>query len=86
MSSNIDAGSWTTEIGDQGPGLDIDQLPRMFDRFQRFGRVAEDDRGTGLGLAICRSIVDLHGGTIEVSRQTQGTGLRVAVTLDRTPR
>jgi signal transduction histidine kinase len=49
-------------VGDTGPGIDPDHLPKIFDRFwqaDRGGRV-----GTGLGLTIAKGIVDAHGGTI----------------------
>jgi len=58
----------TVEVRDTGPGIDPDDLPRIFDRFYR----GEKSRGAaathaGLGLAIVKRIIDLHGGTIEAS-------------------
>jgi len=85
MSSRFEPQSWVVEICDEGPGLEPDQLAQMFDRFKQFGSASANDQGTGLGLAICRSIVDLHGGRIAVSRRSDGTGLRVAVTIDQMP-
>ncbi|MEO6248722.1 MAG: ATP-binding protein [Sphingomicrobium sp.] len=85
MSSRLEDRAWTVEICDDGPGLEPHQLNQMFDRFKQFGTHSANEQGTGLGLAICRSIVDLHGGRIAVSRRSDGLGLRVAVTLDHTP-
>lgn len=49
-------------IEDHGPGIDPDQLERIFEKFVR-GR-AGDVTGTGLGLYISRRIVDAHEGRI----------------------
>jgi signal transduction histidine kinase len=49
-------------VEDHGPGIDPEQLERIFDRFVR-GR-AEAVTGTGLGLYISRRIVDAHEGRI----------------------
>lgn len=52
-------------VADRGPGLDADELQRVFDKFYRSSRVASDrGRGAGLGLAICQAIVQAHGGRI----------------------
>lgn len=53
-------------IKNQGPSLSPEQLSRLFDRFYRTdaSRQRMED-GTGLGLAITKSILDLHGATIE---------------------
>ncbi|MEO6447017.1 MAG: PAS domain-containing sensor histidine kinase [Gemmatimonadaceae bacterium] len=50
-------------VSDTGRGIDVDHLPRLFDRFWQ---VRRDDttKGSGLGLAIAKGIVEAHGGTI----------------------
>jgi two-component system sensor histidine kinase MtrB len=54
-------------VTDDGPGIPEDQLERIFERFTR-GDAGLTQRvgGTGLGLAIAKSLVELHGGTIDV--------------------
>ena len=64
----------TIEVRDSGPGIPADELPRIFERFYR-GTNTGDARasGSGLGLAIVRSIVEMHGGSVEVE-STIGNG------------
>lgn len=45
-------------ISDTGPGIAEEDLPMIFDRFQRGDQMHK--KGTGLGLAIVKSILDLH--------------------------
>ncbi len=63
------AGRLSVRITDTGPGIPPDALPNVFERFYRVdrgrGRGAGGD-GTGLGLAVARSIVEAHGGAIQV--------------------
>ena len=68
-------------MSDDGPGMPKDQLDHIFDRFTR-GDAGLTQRvgGTGLGLAISKSLVELHGGTIEVS-STPGRGSTFRVRL-----
>ena len=74
------------EVSDTGVGIDPAELPHIFERFYR-GSQANEARGSGsgLGLAIVHSIVDMHGGTIEVESRV-GSGSRFIVTLPRDPR
>ena len=46
---------------DSGPGIPDDVLPKIFDHL-----FTTKQEGTGLGLGICKSIVEQHGGTINV--------------------
>jgi signal transduction histidine kinase len=70
-------------VSDSGIGIPENQLDRIFERFyqvdqslvRRFG-------GTGLGLALCKSIVDVHGGSIEVESAV-GEGSTFTVRLPR---
>jgi signal transduction histidine kinase len=61
-------------VSDNGPGIPENQLDHIFERFVR-GDAGLTQRvgGTGLGLAISKSLVELHGGTIE-AESTQGEG------------
>jgi two-component system, OmpR family, sensor histidine kinase BaeS len=61
-------------VSDNGPGIPPDQLEHIFERFVR-GEAGLTQRvgGSGLGLAISKSLVELHGGRLEVD-STVGVG------------
>jgi PAS domain S-box-containing protein len=74
----------TVNVADEGRGIPQDQLDKVFDRFKQVR--LEDGRaqkGTGLGLSICKSIVELHMGTIGV-RSVEGAGSTFWFTLPAT--
>ncbi|MGZ3602390.1 MAG: ATP-binding protein, partial [Ktedonobacterales bacterium] len=64
-------------IGDDGPGIEPDELPHLFERFYR-ARLGKQlhAQGTGLGLAICKAFVEAHGGTITAQSGPDGTTMR----------
>jgi signal transduction histidine kinase/ActR/RegA family two-component response regulator len=64
-------------VSDTGRGMTAEDREQVFERFYRGGD-GGGPSGTGLGLSIVRSMVDLHGGTIEVdSEPGRGTTFRV---------
>jgi heavy metal sensor kinase len=68
-------------VSDPGPGISIDDLPHVFERFYRGDKSRAVSNGNaGLGLAISKAIVEAHGGTIEVSSRA-GTGTTFTVRL-----
>jgi two-component system sensor histidine kinase MtrB len=74
------------EVTDTGVGIDPAELPHIFERFYRGSRANEArGSGSGLGLAIVRSIVDMHGGTVEVETGPE-RGSRFTVHLPSDPR
>jgi signal transduction histidine kinase len=71
------------EVRDTGPGIRPEELPRIFDRFYRGTNTGEARAsGSGLGLAIARSIVDMHGGRIDVA-SVVGEGTVFTIELPR---
>jgi two-component system sensor histidine kinase KdpD len=61
------------EVIDNGTGIPKEILPHIFDRFFTDGnKVSDSRRGVGLGLAICKSIVEAHGGRINVINKKHG--------------
>jgi signal transduction histidine kinase len=65
-------------VGDTGPGIPAEELPRVFERFYT-GRAGKGG-GIGLGLAISRQIARAHGGDI-VAHSATGAGSVFVVTL-----
>ena len=73
------------EVSDNGEGIPPEALPHLFDRFWQAD--SSDRRrhgGLGLGLAIVRSIVEMHGGTVQATSPGPGRGATFAVTLPLT--
>jgi signal transduction histidine kinase/CheY-like chemotaxis protein len=68
-------------VHDSGIGMSAETQRRLFEPFQQ-GESETSRRygGTGLGLAISRQLIELMGGTIQIT-STQGLGTRVEVTL-----
>ncbi len=61
--------SIAVSIADRGIGIDPSEQSLMFERFYRARSQSEGTGGTGMGLAISRSIIEAHGGHIDVTRQ-----------------
>jgi two-component system sensor histidine kinase MprB len=59
------------EVHDHGPGIDVEDLPNVFDRFYR-STAARTEPGSGLGLAIVKQVVDRHGGRVWAGNDPTG--------------
>jgi two-component system heavy metal sensor histidine kinase CusS len=75
--------STRVEVADTGCGIPAAHLTHVFDRFYRADPTRLSRNGSvGLGLAIVRSIMDLHGGTVEIASEV-GRGTRVIMIFPR---
>lgn len=79
VSAEQGADGWTVSVSDNGIGIPVEEMQRLFVPFQRL-QGAQRFSGTGLGLATCRKIVLHHGGRIWAeSAPGQGTTFRFTI-------
>jgi two-component system CheB/CheR fusion protein len=70
------------KIEDEGIGISSELLPKVFDLFvQGTHGTKVSSGGLGIGLALVRRLVQLHGGTVEVSTRGPGRGTIFTVRL-----
>jgi len=68
-------------IADDGIGIaaeDLEKIGRPFEQVE--SQITKSRQGSGLGLAISRSLIELHGGVLDIE-STVGTGTKVVFTL-----
>ena len=72
-------------VADTGVGIDPQQLPHIFEPFQRIdAHRSRKHGGSGLGLSICKLIVEHHGGQVTItSRPGAGTSVTIRLPADR---
>jgi len=71
-------------VRDTGIGIPAEHLPRLGRPFEQIdSALNRRHQGSGLGLALCKSLVELHGGSLSIS-STPGVGTTVTVTLPLT--
>jgi signal transduction histidine kinase len=74
-------------VEDTGPGIPVEHLPRIFDRFYKVDASRTGTpvpSGSGLGLSIVQTIVARHGGTVVASNRA-GRGARFEIILPPPP-
>ena len=76
----VPGGGVEIAVADDGPGIDPEDLPRVFERLYTSRRQPGRKVGTGLGLAIVRELVTAMGGRVDVGPTGEG-GTRFVVAL-----
>lgn len=74
-------GTVVIEVRDEGAGIPLDDLERIFDKFYRVRSGDRQRAGTGLGLAICRGFIEAQGGTIGAANRTDRSGAVFTIRL-----
>jgi len=78
-------GEVTVSVKDHGVGIAPEDLPRLFQRYERIdSKTGHKISGTGLGLVIARQIVEMHGGRIWGGRNQEG-GSEFAFVIPQVP-
>jgi PAS domain S-box-containing protein len=82
LSAQREGDSVTLSVRDTGIGIASDMLPHVFDMFTQADRSpgrAKD--GLGIGLTLVRSLVQMHGGSVEARSEGLGKGSELIVRL-----
>ena len=91
LSGQIENGTLSLSIRDDGIGIPAESLTRIFKMFSQVeGAGARSDGGLGIGLALVNGLIELHGGTVEAKSEGLGRGsefiVKLPVTFDSTMR
>jgi PAS domain S-box-containing protein len=82
IRADLDGAHVVLRVRDTGEGISREQLPRLFQMFSQAGSALEHTKGgLGIGLSLARSLVELHGGTIEAHSDGPGKGSEFVVRL-----
>lgn len=80
-----DGGTALVRVEDDGEGIELGDLQRVFERFHRGESARAAGTGTGLGLAIVRELVHAHGGGVQAETDP-GSGARLTVRIPASAR
>jgi PAS domain S-box-containing protein len=79
-------GRVVVSVQDNGSGISPEMLRKVFDLFYQGERgVDRAEGGLGIGLALVRSLVTLHGGSVDAFSEGQGKGSKFVVKLPGSP-
>jgi two-component system sensor histidine kinase KdpD len=81
ISGRRENGTVVIAVLDEGPGIPVDDLERIFDKFYRVRSGDRQRAGTGLGLAICRGFIEAQGGTIVAANRADRSGAIFTIRL-----
>jgi len=83
LSADGDKKQAVIRIQDNGSGIGEEDLPRVFNRFDRVAEAGvRGEAALGLGLPLTRQFVEAHGGTVELESK-KGKGTTVTLTIPR---
>jgi two-component system sensor histidine kinase KdpD len=80
LSVKADDGALILVVADRGPGIPLQSLPHLFEKFYRAPNARTG--GTGLGLSLVKGFVEAHGGRVEArNRPTGGAAFTIRLPL-----
>ena len=83
LTADGDAENAIIRIADNGSGIAPEDMPRVFDRFDRVVEAGvRGEAALGLGLPLTRQFIEAHGGTVELQSK-KGKGTTVTLTIPR---
>lgn len=86
VGARRDGDAAVISVRDTGIGIAADLLPRVFDLFRQGARTLHRaEGGLGIGLTLVRSIVELHGGSVEARSPGLDLGAEFLIRLPALP-
>jgi signal transduction histidine kinase len=82
LSAEGDDAQVTIRIRDNGSGIAKEDIPRVFNRFDRVEAGVRGEAALGLGLPLARQFIEAHGGSVELESK-KGKGTTVTLILPR---
>jgi len=82
INATADSEQVVVSVKDNGTGISPEELPEIFELFSQSNRALDRAQGgLGIGLSVVRSLVDMHGGSVEAQSGGLGLGTQMIVTL-----
>ncbi len=69
-------------VEDEGPGISLEDMPRIFNLFYRSNEAARKTKGAGLGLFLAKAVIEAHGGEIWIDDRVE-SGARICFSIPR---
>ena len=82
LSAYQNSGQYCLAVKDQGSGITLEMHKKIFELFYT---TKPSGKGTGIGLAICKTIVDMHHGTLQVESTPGETSFTVTIPVMKRP-
>ena len=82
LTARVEQGQAVISVRDNGIGIPVAMQPLIFEMFAQVDRDAgRSQGGLGIGLTLVRSLIEMHGGTVEVASGGEGSGSEFVVRL-----
>lgn len=86
LSVSRDGAAARISVTDNGIGIPVDMLDKVFGMFTQVDRALERAAGgLGIGLSLVRGLVEMHGGTVEARSAGEGKGSEFVLSLPVAP-
>ena len=82
LSASADGDLLVLRVRDTGVGIDAQQMPNIFDMFTQADSSLERSRdGLGIGLTLVKTLVEMHGGSVQAYSEGSGHGSEFVIRL-----